>query len=154
MQGGGLLGGSWMSSWTAGWVAEPNNRRRSGGTGRRARVTVRRQTSGKALVWVSEPTDVGKSTGLGFSALLLTCVTLCTSAVPLGPPYRAGQFTVEAPSALTTCSFISLAPSQVLEPPSPLQHTCFHHPADPKARPRPAPGGPRLLCPPPHPSPH
>ena len=66
MQGGGLLGGSWMSSWTAGWVAEPNNRRRSGGTGRRARVTVRRQTSGKALVWVSEPTDVGKSTGLGF----------------------------------------------------------------------------------------
>ena len=79
---------------------ESKDRRSSGKTGRSVRVIVRRQISGKALVWISERTDVGKSTGLDFSTLPLTCVILCTSTVPLGPllteqdssPWRPPRF--------------------------------------------------------------
>ena len=148
---------------------ESKDRRSSGKTGRSARVIVRRQISGKALVWISERTDVGKSTGLDFrthrcrekhwSGFQHPTANLCDSLHVDSPswpsPYRAGQFTLEAPSVLTACSFTSLAPSQVLESLSPLQHTCSHHPAVPKAKPRPALGaGPRPLSPPLHRSPH
>lgn len=74
-----------MSRWTTGWVGESKDRRSSGRKGRSAPVTVRRQTSGKALIWISEPTDVGESTDLDFRTLPLTCVILCTSTVPFGP---------------------------------------------------------------------
>ena len=126
---------------------ESKDRRSSGKTGRSACVTVRRQMSGKALVWIS----AHRCRERHWSGFQHPTANLCDSLHVNSPswpsPYRAGQFTLEAPSVLTACSFTSLAPSQVLESLSPLQHTCSHHPAVPKAKASPSPGGAQTALP-------